>query len=200
LTDYGILSWRTKRRTGEILEVRLVTWGWVSAAAFDFLQSVRRAEPYILAVVKGGYQLKAWLWNTEIPLEVLATGLAIPFGIVLFAMAWILAVADYAAGNHLYMVLDVACLFLPFGEFWFLYRFITTVYGFAKEFIAPGGTPWGGGPLGLLGNTWDDLLLSFFGGGLPLFMLGEANAFIGVNGQGLFGQGAEALYNWLKGL
>lgn len=121
LVNHGVLAVHRKRG-GEITALKLVNYGWVSVATYGKIQMLRDAQPYILEIIKGGYQLKAWLWNTGVSIDILASGITIPFGLVEVITAVGLAAIDAYNGNQLYAYLDLLALVLPWGELWLLWR------------------------------------------------------------------------------
>jgi hypothetical protein len=179
LHDYGILAVHTGKKA-EILEVKHVTFGWISASGYNTLRMLNAAKPFIVEIVKGGYALKSRLWSVQIPLDVLASGSAIPFGLVLVAIAFVIAAYDYGVGSSGLMVaLDIACLFIPFGEVWLVYRLVLSLKALGSDLQSA------------LNNPFGDVILSMFGGGSILFMFGEG---------GLFSQGVKDVYSWLASL
>jgi len=187
LAVYHIAAIR-RRRGGEIIAVKHITLGWISVAAYGKLQIIKKLEPYAIQIIRGGYQLKAWIWATEIPLEFLASGTALPFGIIVVVVALALSAIDAVNGNQLYAAIDLIALALPWGELWLIYRGLSIFFSFI---LNNGGVPSPSNPLGLFSNGWIDLGLSLIGGGGPLAALGEAQ---------LIGQGINALINWFNSL
>lgn len=169
-----------RRRGGEILQVKHITFGWISVATYARMSLIKSAQPVILEVIRGGYQLKAWIWSTQIPLDVLASGFALPFGIVIVSVAFILYALDVAGGNQTFAVIDLLALALPWGELWLLVRGLDYFFNFVKP-DASGLPSW-------TSNGYIDIALSLFGGGVPLALYGESQ---------IVGQGVEALYSYL---
>ena len=130
LANHGIVAVR-RRRYGEITSVKLLGYGWVSAASYGQMRAFKDAQPYILEVIKGGYMLKAWIWGTEIPLDILASGAALPFGVIIVFLAVVFYVADsnYGSSPNWMSALDIVSLILPFGELWLVYRLVQMIYG-----------------------------------------------------------------------
>lgn len=140
LATHGILAVRMKRR-GEIAQVKHVTYGWLTAKQYSQLQILKDAQPYFIEIVRGGYQLKAWIWGAsfEIGEEALATGttFTIPAGLIVVAVAEALFWDDLGSGNQALALLDILSLVLPFGEIWLLYHggklFYNWITGSTKE-------------------------------------------------------------------
>lgn len=172
LAEHGILSVR-RRRTGEITQVKMLRYGWVTVGTYANIQLLRDAQPYILEIIRGGYELKAWVWSTQIPLDVLASGSALPFGVVIIIVAIAEAVADVAAGNQLEAFVDLAALALPFGELWILFRGLQLLY----DWTAPA-TPSPGNPLGL--SLGEGFLFATGGAGLGIDLVDILSGALGT--------------------
>ncbi len=143
LANYGVSAVRKTRR-GELKQLKHVSFGWISAGTFATIQGIKRnVGPLLTKFVEGGYRLKAQLWNTQINLDFLASGLSIPFGVVLVGIAALFYQADTLAGDTASAILDIVCLALPFGELWLLYRtaewFAPAVNGVIKAVNSPTG-------------------------------------------------------------
>lgn len=80
-----------RKRGGEIISVKHAAWGWMSVKEYYALDEFHKLQPLIAEVIKGGYELKAWLWNTGVSFDLLASGLTVPFGLIL---------ATFAAGQY----------------------------------------------------------------------------------------------------
>lgn len=126
LSEYGVVSVRRKRR-GEIVKVKHVTLGWMSAADYALYRGTKKAmATYLPSLIRSGYELKAWIWGSEVnlSLEFIASGAAIsiPGGAIVVAVALVISVGDFAEGNDFYGWVDIAAIFLPFGELWLFWR------------------------------------------------------------------------------
>lgn len=121
LAVHHVLAIRQTGR-GEITAVKHVAYGWLSAKEYGQLILLKDLEPAILEIIKGGYQLKAWLWGSDVTLEIAGTGVAVPFGAFIFGTALTLYAIDTSLGNKKEAILDLLTLALPFGELWIMYR------------------------------------------------------------------------------
>jgi hypothetical protein len=165
VAKYGIVAVR-RRKFGEITQIKHISYGWMSAATYGQLRMLKNAEPMILEIVKGGYRLKAYIWATEIPLDVLASGAALPFGVFVVFVAVILYIADTQAGNSLMAALDLLALALPFGELYLIYHIVVLLWDGLKDIIG-----------GLAGSdsvgTFTNLLWEVLTVGAPMPNTGE---------------------------
>ncbi len=66
--------------------------------------------------------MKAQLWQSSIEVNVLGSGTTFPMGMAIFGAAIGLYTLDTIRGAPADAALDIAALFLPFGELWYLYR------------------------------------------------------------------------------
>lgn len=120
--EHHIIQVRRSEKTGRILEVDHVEFGWIKPETFYRLQKLHDAFPFILKAIEGGYRMKAQLWQSSIEVNVLGTGTNFPLGMAIFAAAIGLYALDTLAGKTMEATLDIAALFLPFGELWYLWR------------------------------------------------------------------------------
>lgn len=118
--------------SGRITEVDHVQFGWMKPERYYQLQMLQNAMPLIGKVIEGGYRMKAAIWSRGILAgSMMATALSF-YGI------------HRAAGKNAEAVLDIAALFLPFGELWHLYLLASTVedvFDEAKEELKKRGGP-----------------------------------------------------------
>lgn len=121
LAEHGILAVRRKKN-GEIKSVKHAVWGWIPAGTFGILSEIKGYAPLIGKVLEGGYRLKEAIWGYTVQAEVLASGVEIPFGLVIVATAVAMYVVDTANNNPTAAFLDLAALALPFGEIWLFYH------------------------------------------------------------------------------
>lgn len=126
LADYGILAVRKTKR-GQLTEVKHVTLGWMKVGEWAIYRGTTKAmATYVPSLIRAGYELKAWIWGSEInlSLDIIASGVAvsIPGGAIVVVVAIAISAADFAEGNDLFGYLDLAAIFLPFGELWLFYR------------------------------------------------------------------------------
>ncbi len=117
-----IIQVRRSTKTGRILEVDHVEFGWMKPETFYRLQRLHDFLPLLTKAVEGGSRMKAQLWQSSIEVSVLGSGTVFPLGMAIFAAALSLHLIDRARGATLDSILDIAALFLPFGELWYLYR------------------------------------------------------------------------------
>ena len=120
--EHHIIQVRRSEKTGRILEVDHVEFGWMKPERFYRLQKLHDLLPMLEKAVEGGYRMKAQLWQSSIEVSVLGSGTSFPIGMAIFAGALSLHFIDKARGAMLDSILDIAALFLPFGELWYLYR------------------------------------------------------------------------------
>lgn len=143
LTEYHISAVRMNRARG-ITFVKHIAYGWMSVKDYYLLQKVHDLVPFATQIIQGGYDLKSRIWATEIPLDILASGSAVPFGFLLLTGAIGFAYYDFQNGNQWAGVLDLVSLVLPFGEFWLIYRLWLSLSGLDKNVNASGvvNDPW----------------------------------------------------------
>lgn len=120
--EHHIIQVRRSDKTGRILEVDHVEFGWMKPETFYRLQKLHDALPLITKVMEGGYRMKAQLWQSSIEVSVLGSGTTFPLGLGVFAAAIGLYTLDTIRGATADAALDIAALFLPFGELWYLWR------------------------------------------------------------------------------
>ncbi len=121
LTEHHIVQFR-RGTSGRITEVDHVEFGWMKPEMYYRLQKLHDAIPLITKFMEGGYRLKAQLWQSSVEVQVLGTGTKFPIGMALFGAAVGLHAIDTLAGKPMEAALDIAALFLPFGELWYLFR------------------------------------------------------------------------------
>ncbi len=121
LTEHHIVQFR-RGTSGRITEVDHVEFGWMKPEMYYRLQKLHDAIPFITKFMEGGYRLKAQLWQSSVEVQVLGTGTKFPIGMALFGAAVGLHAIDTLAGKPMEAALDIAALFLPFGELWYLFR------------------------------------------------------------------------------
>jgi hypothetical protein len=68
-----------RRKNGEIIAVKHITWGWMSPKAYYAAQEIHRILPQI---VEGGYRAKSFLWGISAELTVLGSSLSLPLGMI----------------------------------------------------------------------------------------------------------------------
>lgn len=149
LAEHHISAVR-RRRGGEILNVKHIAHGWLTVKEYYQLQKTHEIleSPLLAEFVRGGYQMKAWLWGSEIAVQALATGVTLPMGVILVTVAGALYAVDTLAGDKTAAIMDWACLFLPFGELWLLIRGADMIASFWNKDITPavgkliGGAEW----------------------------------------------------------
>ena len=129
LAEHHIVDLRYSKKGREIIAIKHAALGWISPTMYYAMQELHSLIP---SVLEGGYRLKQAIWTTEINLEVIASGLTIPLGVLLSAAAGLEAAIDQANGNTIYAAIDLAALALPFGEFWIIYHALELDIGFVK--------------------------------------------------------------------
>lgn len=125
-TDQHIIQVR-RGKTGRILEVDHVAFGWMKPERFYQLQKVHDLLPLLTKAVEGGYRMKAALWRSTIEVKLFGSGTQIPIGIAIFGAAIGLHGIHKALGRQFESMMDILALFLPFGELWYLYLGAITV-------------------------------------------------------------------------
>ena len=113
-----IIQVRRSEKTGRILEVDHVEFGWMKPEMFYRLQKMHDFLPMAERVIEGGYRMKASLWRVEVGVG----PISIPLGMLIFSGALGLYAFHKAAKDEAAAVLDLLALFLPFGELWYLYN------------------------------------------------------------------------------
>ncbi len=116
-TEQHIIQVRRSESTGRILEVDHVEFGWMKPEVFYRLQKMKDLQPLLEKVIEGGYRAKAALWSTQVtvgPVTIPALG-------AIAAGAFLASAIHKEAGKDFEAFLDIASLFLPFGEIWLLY-------------------------------------------------------------------------------
>ncbi len=147
-TQDNIIQVRRSGKTGRILEVDHVQFGWMKPEQFYQMKKLKESMPLINTIVEGGYRLKASLWSSEISVEILGTGTKMPMALAISGAAFGLYVANRAAGNNFEAALALLSLFLPFGELWLLWNGALTIQGWLEAIqragegaLAPGASP-----------------------------------------------------------
>src|SRR2546428_3328116 len=111
--EHHIVAVRTQRRTGEIVAVKHMTWGWISPEKYYFMQEGHKLLPLLEKTIEGGYRAKAALWGTALNVDVLGTGISLPLGVAFVAGALTLFFSDGSvAGNLDQAYADAAAPFL----------------------------------------------------------------------------------------
>ena len=112
-----------------VTRVHHIQWGWMPIERYYGLAKLHDAIPVITKVIEGGYRLKAALWNIDVSFSVIGSGTEVPLGLAFVSGALLLSAIDQAAGHPELAVLDVASLFLPYGELYLFYRGIISIPG-----------------------------------------------------------------------
>src|SRR2546428_4202248 len=92
--EHHIVAVRTQRRTGEIVAVKHMAWGWISPKQYYLMQEGHKLLPLLEKAVEGGYRAKAALWATSLTVEILDTGVTLPLGPAIIAGAFLLYLND----------------------------------------------------------------------------------------------------------
>ncbi len=116
-TEQHIIQVRRSEKTGRILEVDHVEFGWMKPEKFYALQKMHDLQPVLEKVIEGRYRAKAALWSTQVTIG----PVTIPAVAALISGAFLASTIHRAAGKDFEAALDIASLFLPFGEIWLLY-------------------------------------------------------------------------------
>jgi hypothetical protein len=119
-----------RSRSGEILQVKHTALGWMSVATYTQMQWIDKflSNPLVAKIIEGGYLLKAAVWNINVDAEVLASGVTIPFGLILVGIAGTLAAVGVITGNWFASIFPWIALALPFGEIWLFYAGAVLIY------------------------------------------------------------------------
>ncbi len=125
-TEKHIVQFR-RGTSGRITEVDHVQFGWMKPERYYQLQKLHDAMPLMAKAIEGGYRMKAALWNQSLKVEVLGTGVSIPMSIAFTSAALGLYVLHTTEGKQAEALLDIAALFLPFGELWYFYLGAITI-------------------------------------------------------------------------
>ena len=138
-TQDHIIQVRRSPKTGRLLEVDHVEFGWMKPEMYYRLQKLDDAMPLLEKVLEGGYRAKAALWSTTASVHVLGTGVALPVGIGVILGGLAAYAFHNAVGKTAEAILDLLSIFLPFGEVWLFY---SGAVAFAElELPAPPGPP-----------------------------------------------------------
>ena len=112
-----------------VTRVHHIQWGWMPVERYYGLAKLHDAIPIVEKVIEGGYRLKAALWNIDVSFSVIGSGTEVPLGLAFVSGALLLSAIDQAAGRTDLAILDVASLFLPYGELYLIYRGIVSIPG-----------------------------------------------------------------------
>ena len=104
-----------------VTQVKHTAFGWMPPEEYYRLQKVHDVLPLLEKVIEGGYRFKAALWGIDIPVSVLGSGTEFPLGGAIVAAAMGAYAIHTAGGRQDLAFLDMASLFLPFGELWLFY-------------------------------------------------------------------------------
>ncbi len=133
--EHDIIQVRRSQSTGRILEVDHVEFGWMKPEAMYRLKKLKEMQPLLEKVVEGGYRAKAAMWGTETGLTVLGSGLKLPAGMAFISGAIAASFIHRALGRPMEAALDIASIFLPFGEAWLIYSGAVTVVVGAETLV-----------------------------------------------------------------
>ena len=128
-----IIQVRRSTKTGRILEVDHVEFGWMKPEMFYRIQKAHDAMPMLEKILEGGYRAKAALWGTTASVHVLGTGVAVPVGIGVILGGLGAYAFHNALGKTPEAILDLLSIFLPFGEVWLFYSGAVTFVQGAGE-------------------------------------------------------------------
>lgn len=118
---------------GTVTRVKHIQFGWISIKEYYKLQKLHELTPILIKAVEGGYRLKAQLWAVPVSLDIVGSGITVPFGAALITAATTLSAIDAFLGNELYAALDLWALVLPFGEIWIMWRGEQLLWGAANS-------------------------------------------------------------------
>ncbi len=139
-TENHIVQFR-RGTSGRITEVDHVQFGWMKPERYYQLQTLHNLLPLASKFIEGGYRLKAALWSIDIDAKVLGSGTEIPLAVAFFGGAATLAAVHTARGENFMAFLDIASLFLPFGELYLLLMGAVTIGDFISGIIAAAEAP-----------------------------------------------------------
>ncbi len=122
-----IIQVRRSTKTGRILEVDHVEFGWMKPEMFYRLQKIHDMQPFLEKVIEGGYRAKAALWSTTAGVHVLGTGVSVPVGLGVILGGLGAYAFHNAIGKQAEAILDLLSIFLPFGEVWLFYSGAVTL-------------------------------------------------------------------------
>ncbi len=131
--EHDIIQVRRSKATGRILEVDHVMHGWMKPEAMYQLKKLKEMQPLLEKVMERGYRAKAALWSTEVGVHVLGTGVSVPVGVGIMLGGIGAYLLHKAQGKYLEAALDMASIFLPFGEAWLFYSGAVTLFGKEEE-------------------------------------------------------------------
>jgi hypothetical protein len=112
LAKYHIVGTRKAKRTGEIIAIKHLAFGWITPKEFYLLEHIHDASGLLEKFMQGGYLAKQALWNSNATVA----GIGIPVGL-LFPVTYAKAIADaYNAQNWQNMAYWLIAFFAPFGD------------------------------------------------------------------------------------
>ena len=145
LVEHHVVAVRKQRRTGEIVAIKHIEFGWISPKDFYGLQKMHEVLPLLEHVVEGGYRAKEALWSVPAEFTLLGTSLSLPLGMVFPLIESIALEQAIAAGNVMNILYWGYALLGPFGDALVIKTIIDTFVGAIAgldEKIVELGTSW----------------------------------------------------------
>src|SRR5437879_6230305 len=99
LVEHHVVAVRKQRRTGEIVAIKHIEFGWISPKDFYGLQKMHEVMPLIEQAVAGGYRAKEALWANTAEFTILGSSLSLPLGMIFPLIESIALEQAIAAGN-----------------------------------------------------------------------------------------------------
>ncbi len=135
-TENHIVQFR-RGTSVRITEVDHVQFGWMKPERYYQFQKMDDLLPLIGKVIEGGYRFKAAIWGNPIA----------AMGLMGTAISYY--TTHSLADQRMEAAMDIAALFLPFGELWYLYMIARDLPDIAED-LKEDFTSWfekTGGPL-----------------------------------------------------
>lgn len=116
LAEHHVVAIRKARRTGEIVALKHIQFGWISPQEFYQLQKVHEILPILDKFLEGGYRAKEALWSISAEITLLGTSLSLPLGMVFPLIESIALEEAILAQNVPNIIYWALALFAPFGD------------------------------------------------------------------------------------
>ncbi len=129
LVEHHVVAVRKQRRTGEIVAIKHIEFGWISPKDFYGLQKMHEVMPLIEHVVEGGYRAKEALWSVPAEFTILGSSLSLPLGMIFPLIESIALEQAIQAGNVMNILYWGYALLGPFGDALVIKTIIDTFVG-----------------------------------------------------------------------
>lgn len=105
----------------QILAVKHIQGGWMTLDKYYARQKLHELMPIFEKITEGGYRLKQAIWNQSVDVTIAGTGASLPMGVVLVGLATTFYAQDIGS-SPANAAFDIACLVIPFGDIYLLWR------------------------------------------------------------------------------